>query len=161
MSALVQSETSRDILAFDPLRHPDFVPCLDPRLESGHARPTVYVPSLVYLLHILGGPGNVSEDFTEPTEMRAGTTGAVIVEAVRPKIDDDGGFQLFIDNWHKSYEHSLAVVFNVPAKWHLGEWEVSVVMAEDIFSATTDLDRDIALLCDKTIGQALADDGVS
>jgi hypothetical protein len=159
MFKAIRPDTTRELIAFRPLDHPDFGHCADPRVIAGHAHPVVYVPNLVYMLHKMGGPFNVSDVFGEPTSLEVGHNNATVVEAVIPGgIDADGGFNLHLSEWHRSKsEHLLTIIFDVPAKWHLGEWEVEVVMREDMFSSTAALDREIAELCDSTIGQELAD----
>jgi hypothetical protein len=54
----------RQVVAFEPWQHPDFVECDDPRWGGSRAMPTVYVPSLVYLVNRLGGLANIAESTT-------------------------------------------------------------------------------------------------
>jgi hypothetical protein len=146
--------TSTTLDASDPLSHPDFVACNDPRLEAKWDKPVVYVPNLVYLIHKLGGPDNISEDHEFPSVITE--YGTTIVEVVRwPGKDAGEPFGLFVEGWH--HESCLTVLFDVPAKWHLGDWTVNTVMDADIFSASAELDREVALLCNRMVGERLAD----
>src|SRR4051794_28655270 len=119
----------------DPLEHPDFLACNDPRLETKWEHPTVYVPSLVYMLHRLGGPANISDDFMSPSQITS-ESGTILAEVVMTKEADDG-FSIFVGEWHRK-DTFLTVVFDVPARWHFGGWMVNTVMSEDIFCASAD-----------------------
>jgi hypothetical protein len=147
--------TTATLDASDPLSHPDFLPCNDPRLDTKWDPPSVYVPNLVYLLHRLGGPDSISSDFECPSQVTS-DYGRTLVEVLRPEFKtSDDGFTLFIQGWH-SGESILDVIFDVPARWHLGEWTVTSVMSADIFCASAELAREVALLCNRMVGERLA-----
>jgi hypothetical protein len=148
-----ETESFDEILKSRPLDHPDFVSCDDPRSEAAWDCPTVYVPNLVYLLHRLGGPANLCDDFGHPSKLS--TQRAQTIEAVGWRNKDES-FCLHVSGWHRQAE-DLTVMFGVPAQWHLGEWTVSCVMHYDTFCCSEQLARDVALLCDRMIGEGLAD----
>jgi hypothetical protein len=146
------STDQRDIVS-DPMSHPDFVLCNDPRLDTPHPRPIVYVPSLVYLVHRLGGLGGISGDYLDPSILRVG--GRVIVEAIADINEKTDRWWLDLVNWYPAAP-LLSVSFELPARWHLAEWAVAHVSSEDTFSLSTELDTLIAKYCDRRIGRSLA-----
>lgn len=139
----------------DPTSHPDFVGCDHPLTKW--EPPTVYVPSLVYLLHRLGGPENIADG--RYSESAIYTTHGTVIAEVSRTANGDGSFSLCVDQWHYNKTcDCLTVIFNVPAQWHLGEWEVETVMCMDEFCNSAELAREVALLCNRMVGCALADD---
>jgi hypothetical protein len=147
----------------EPSRHPDFVNCDDPRLEGeNHAAGLpVYVPSLVELVHRLGGLDNIpidftGDDFVSVTLLPDGaheTDARVFVG----RFEHKGGTVLDISHWHPNHEMSLlGAHFIVPEKWATGEWEVGYVSNQDIFALTDGVRLEVARLCNRAVGMLLA-----
>src|SRR5262245_39987858 len=85
---------SAKYLAAHPCQHPDFLACNDPRWDDGslkHAAPTVYVPNLVYMLHRLGGPENISEEPGASSYLNGGWRQSTVVEVFAYPRPSNGG----------------------------------------------------------------------
>jgi hypothetical protein len=166
----------RTLIETEPGKHPDFVPCDDPRLVSKARRSEpIYVPNLVHLLFRLGGPLNVwrlcqdSVPFWAPAEFKyAGVYPQTMdfkaigvhiqwfaIEAWKP----GSPFSLALSGWHP-HEHGLFAIFEIPPKWHLGDWKIASVSIWDSYSLSADLDALVAECCDDFVGRLLADKSV-
>lgn len=145
------------LLSGDPTAHPDFYGCEEPSENHKHEHPIVYVPNLVHALHRLGGPANCEVDGDSVgAHYLKDDSGEKVCTIDGGGSKPDGSSSVMVYDWHWAMKE-LSVVFELPAKWHLGEWSVAYVMSIDMFSGTTELERDVALLCDQMIGQRLAD----
>jgi hypothetical protein len=148
-------ESNDQILAFHPEDHPGFRHCTDPPRESpGRDSASIPVPSLVYLLHVLGGPGNISDELDDRTNLRT-ERGKVLASAWIVGRNPDGGCSLSVEEWH-NYNSALTVIFGVPPRWHVDDWAIEHVGLHDKMSASVDFDVQVARLCDRTVGQNLA-----
>jgi hypothetical protein len=157
---------ARELIMTDPGSHPDFLACNDPRLDSKvNKSGTIYVPNLVHLLFLLGGPQNVRKRCQEADSLAHSMDVRIIGRHGHVQwLGDDvwkpgSGFVLSVSGWHPR-ECGLGVIFGVPPKWHLGEWDICHVSIYVVFSATDELDRLVAECCDELIGYHLAFDTV-
>jgi hypothetical protein len=132
-----------------------FVPCNDPILEGPGANEPIpfYVPNLVYLVHRLGGMEVLPDSSWGVTDLK-GKYGERIVEVQSFKTES--GWVLTVSHWRDD-DRFLDVLFGVPEKSHLGDWEVLHVMSEDMMVPTHELRLAFALDCHKTVGLKLAD----
>jgi hypothetical protein len=137
----------------DPFDHEDWALIGDPDLVEDECEGpiSVYVPSLVHLLHLLGGPDNVGRPGGDPD------VGNPVIQA-EIRADADGN-RLILREAGKGGT-DLEVHFFLPVRWATGEWQVGRVQCGRAgIAASRDLRRDVALFLDRDLGAAMAAGG--
>lgn len=146
-----------------PSCHPDFLACNHPRLENYEARYLpVYVPSLVELVHRLGGIENIPDSGRErefcSSMILADTENEIEARAEVVRWVKGDTTELWITQWHPNRDMFLLEVhFSIPERWAAGDWQVGYVADQDIIAATDAIRLEIARLCNRAVGMRLAD----
>jgi hypothetical protein len=151
-----------------PTDHPLFVCCNDPRLERKYkSEPIkVHVPSLVRIVRRMGGMDRIAMELVDTRQdrlphLKLRRWHDPIVELWGTGKNKDGTFSVFFTGWHPE-DKDLDVEFHIPADWTTEVWEVGVVMDGDMFVIPgedgDELEREIALECDRHLGKMIAND---
>jgi hypothetical protein len=157
--------TDENVVYYDPLAHPDFVQFDDDRPSIPHEKPVVYVPMLAHLLQRLGGPTNAHGWHSDGSGENAvrltldDSDTVILVARIYKSAPGLPGPQrtgFCLSDWHPA-ESELAIIFSLPERWHLGEWQVDAVGVEDISSTSERLDALVAGACDRHVGRKLAE----
>jgi hypothetical protein len=157
---LLLKEAAKPVATFNPFNPTENFYGCDEETRK-YESPVVYVPSLVYMLHRLGGPQCIEEmeEYGGGKSVVYDGVGCKVAEVQRVSRDGEP-VQFFVEEWHiggNGYgsEKLLSVHFSLPEKWHLGEWTADFAMDCDTFSPDAETTRQIALLCDRTIGRGM------
>jgi hypothetical protein len=152
--------TPIEFLESDLYSHPDFVVCDDPRLDSktgnkagDEATGLFLLPNLVRLIRRIGGVDAVPE--TEDSEGRW-----VLGDGYRRSVLTLSRLHgsLVAEGWHPRCP-ALTAIFDVPDDWSGSPWRLSVVMGDDLFPTSYDLERLAVEALDHHLGEILGEWG--